>query len=317
MNPKILTVDQAKNWLQQHKPICVVTPSCRAVAQATLGIEHSVSSVDALADKTEVSGVFLFGGGSMIDAGKAWRQKRQQNIPLLVCPSLWGSGAEVSPIAVVWRDGKKVPLIDDALLPDAVVYLPEIAPLIPPKMAVYGKGDAFSHAVEGFLSPLAKPPLRSSLAELLRQMIAQANTVDPVWFSLSGRACFLQSQSSVGLIHGIAHEVEPLIMANDGASAVGHAAITSTLLFPVLSFVVHRTKAIPGKGKELFDQYGIDVAILLSIFRSMFDDGLYEKVMLHAKECWRSILRNPCTRTNSALVKSKDLQYLLDREFLS
>ena len=51
--------------------------------------------------------LIVIGGGTLMDEAKIWRAHNAPGIRLIVIPSLWGSGAEVSPVAVLNRRVKR------------------------------------------------------------------------------------------------------------------------------------------------------------------------------------------------------------------
>ena len=91
--------------------------------------------------RARVTEVICIGGGTLLDIAKAWRADRSPAIRLIAVPSVWGSGAEVSPIVVLNDGGKKMIRMDDRFLPDEVVYWPELAQGLPERVARAGCGD--------------------------------------------------------------------------------------------------------------------------------------------------------------------------------
>ncbi len=152
--------------------------------------------------------LIVIGGGSLIDEAKLWKYNEAPNVELIAIPSIWGSGAEVSPVAVRNSGINKEIFVDPALVPDYACFWPELAETVPEELAKYACGDAWSHAIEGFLSPLADKMLQEDLSSVIRQMLELPLSNDPRWFEPSARACAGQARSSVGLVHGIAHTLE-------------------------------------------------------------------------------------------------------------
>jgi alcohol dehydrogenase class IV len=233
-------------------------------------------------------------------------------VELIVIPSIWGSGAEVSPIAVRNRDGKKEIRMDPKLLPDARLVWPELAAAIPPDRVRVACGDCWAHALEGFLSPLATQALRAELASLLAQMLATPINNDPVWFELGARACAGQARSSVGLVHGIAHTLEGVLRARHPGADWGHAKLCSLFLWPVMRF----NEQASGKWQQLLAEHGLPPRAILEVLRTLFDAEAYEQALPVLKEQWLSVLRDPCSRTNSALVRPASLDFFARQQFL-
>ena len=258
-----------------------------------------------------VQSLIVVAGGTLIDEAKVWRLENAPYLELVVIPSIWGSGAEASPIAVRNRGGKKEIRMDPRLQPDARAILPELAASIPPERAKLGCGDCWAHALEGFLSPLADAALRVELAVLINQVLPCRLTNDPVWFDFSARACAGQARSSVGLVHGIAHTLEGILRAQQPAADWGHARLCSLFLWPVMRF----NELASGKWREISAQYGVDAARVMSVIRSFFDGPVYDSVLPALREHWVSVLSDPCSRTNSALVRPACLEFFVGRGF--
>jgi len=260
-------------------------------------------------EPTKISGetrrVVAIGGGTLLDIAKAWWADQSPDTHLIVVPSLWGSGAEVSPIVVANVEGRKDIRIDDRFLPDHVVYWPELADDIPDSLARAACGDSWSHALEGFLSPLADGALRREIAKLLSRMQSASLGNSPEWFKLSAEACAAQARSSVGLIHGIAHTLEGPLCTRFPDQGWGHAKLCSSFLAPVMAF----NGQADGKSNRLLAEYGIDVEGILKVVRELHDARAYRAALPLLIENWRMILRDQCTRTNVRLVRSADIEF--------
>ncbi|HED66932.1 MAG TPA: iron-containing alcohol dehydrogenase [Planctomycetes bacterium] len=255
----------------------------------------------------------VLGGGAMIDEAKVWRRETRPDLWLAALPSLFGSGAEASPVAVLNRDGVKKIEVDERLLPDVRVVWPELLEDLPPARLRAAAGDALSHALEGFLSPLADEELRGSLAEILAGLLALPLAPDPDWFEASAAACAAQSRAGVGLVHGIAHQLEGRLAGErDGAGfAFGHAKLCSLFLAPVLAF----DRAHSPKLAELAVLHGIDLAVLETRAWQLFDGEDYSRCLPALEANWRAVLLDPCTRTNSVLVRPQHLAFFTEERF--
>jgi alcohol dehydrogenase class IV len=251
--------------------------------------------------------LIVVGGGTLIDRGKVAAKDRNPPLRLVAIPSLWGSGAEASPIAVLDRGGAKEIRIDPKYLPDHRVIWPELASSVPPRLALCACGDCWAHALEGFLSPLADAALRAELAGLMRQMLDLPLANDPRWFELSARACAAQARSSVGLMHGIAHSIEGPLRSAEPQRGWGHAAIIAAVFLPVFHFDQETSM----RCDELARDSGLDVAAIAAVARALFDREAYERLRPAIAEHWPRILRDPSTRTNCALVRPSHVDHFL------
>lgn len=237
----------------------------------------------------------VVGGGQLMDKAKFWRRDHSPGSWLCAVPSLWGSGAEASPVAVRTVDDKKDAQLDASLLPDARAVLPPLTSTIPADIARWGMGDTWSHALEGFLSPLASQKVRADGARLINdELLTTALEPSPAWFELSAKACVVQANSGVGLVHAIAHVLEPKLQA------YGHARLCSLYLWPVFMFNSERG----GKVEKLFEEYGIDRVSLVTTIKQFFDAEEYRELLPALNAHWSEIIRHPLSRINCTLVRS-------------
>jgi alcohol dehydrogenase class IV len=178
------------------------------------------------------------------------------------------------------------------------VVWPELAATIPAERARMACGDVWAHALEGFLSPLAKPELRRELAGLLQEMLRLPLGNDPAWFDVSAQACAAQARSSVGLVHGIAHTLEE-------KGPWGHAQLCATYLLPVMRFNLE----VSAKPQALLAEFAIDRDAVLRALSALHDPETYRRSLPVLSENWKSVLRDPSTRTNCALVRPQHLDF--------
>ncbi len=255
--------------------------------------------------------LLVIGGGVLIDRAKVWRKENKPDMKLIAIPSIWGSGAENSPIAVIDEGGKKIIQMDLEYLPDVRVIWNALSETIPEERIKYACGDVWSHALEGFLSPIASGEVRNELTDVVKSLERLAIKNDPAWFEFSARACAGQAKSSAGLVHGIAHTLEGLMKQEYPEKYFGHAQLCGTYLWPVFSLNMELTNKID----NLFDQYGIDKAKVIDTLKKLFDENVYNLALPVLQDNWRSVLRDPSTRTNCALVRPSHLSHFTDRKF--
>ena len=256
----------------------------------------------------ELDTLIVIGGGSLIDQAKVWRALQAPGTRLIAIPSIWGSGAEVSPVAVLDRDGAKEIHVGNEYLPDVRCLWPELADTIPKPHARHACGDAWAHALEGFLSPLAGIGLQGELAEVIREMSALPLAADPRWFEVSARACAGQARSSVGLVHGIAHQLEGALRSAYPEAGWGHARLCSVFLLPVMAF----NREHSDKWVRLAGEHGIDDQAVLRLLRELHEPEAYAQALDLLDEHWMAVLRDPCSRTNSALVRPASKSFFVE-----
>jgi alcohol dehydrogenase class IV len=236
------------------------------------------------------------GGGTLLDAAKAAAKRRPDPVVLVAIPTLWGAGAEASPVVVL---GDEI-TVDAAQLPDHVVLWPELTESVPAELRRWGAADVWAHAVEAIASPLATSELRAELAAIVDALAG----MDPVggdprtWLELSGRACSAQARAAVGLAHGIAHVLRGHL---DG---FGHAR----LIAAVLPAVVRRLATEAPRWRET----GLDAATIAPKLDALTSPEDTRAVLDAVRERWPVVLRDPCTRTNGYLVRRGELEALQD-----
>ena len=202
--------------------------------------------------------------------------------------------------------------MDAAYLPYARVMWPELADTIPEGRAREALGDTWANALEGFLSPLADDELRLEISSLIQMMLQQPLAKDPSWFELSAQATAAQARSGVGLVHGIAHTLEGLLIAAQPENGWGHARLCSIFLWPVMRFNFHQNSV----GHELFLKYGISTENVLKVAKQLYSESLYRLALPLLQTHWKSILRDPCTRMNSVLVRPPHVDFFTAQDFL-
>lgn len=124
--------------------------------------------------------VIALGGGSTIDAAKSilafGTNIMQTNAPnytkplFIAIPTTSGTGSEVTSFAVITRDEKKIPLVDDSLIPDIAIIDADFVKTVPPQITADTAIDALTHAIEAYVSTDASD-FSDALAEKAVKMI--------------------------------------------------------------------------------------------------------------------------------------------------
>jgi hypothetical protein len=242
--------------------------------------------------------IVVVGGGELMDRAKALRPAGA-GLKLALIPSIWGSGAEASPIVVRSHAGRKEIRLAPESLPDVIVYWPELAHSVPAARQRTACGDCWAHALEGFLSPLATADLRQGLAEVIRRMLALPLAYDPQWFELSALACAGQAQAGAGLVHGIAHTLEGPLWQQQPEKNWHHAKLCSVFLSPVMRL----NRENSNHWRELMADYRLAEDGILPVLHELFEPDQYRAALPVLRAEWRNVLRDPCSRTNSVLVR--------------
>ncbi len=299
---------QAVDRLRDLAPTASAVWATESVAERVKAVLPSEQLLAQPDDElpTGISTLVVVGGGLLIDRAKFVSRNSGREMTLVAIPSIWGSGAEASPITVLNRGDHKEIEVHEKYLPDEVLYWPGLAESIPSCRARFACGDVWAHAIEGFLSPLSCGALRTKIATLVREMLEVPLGVDPRWFELSSRACAAQSQSSVGLVHGLAHTLECELSQHPSAHGWGHAELCSLLLAPVFRF----NDTASQKQRELLCDYQLPAEELEGIFDQLFDESSFQALQPTLERVWPQVLRDPCTRTNCSLVRRNSLSVL-------
>ena len=215
--------------------------------------------------------VIAFGGGSVIDAGKAVaalitnreplveylevvgraRPLEERSVPMIAIPTPAGTGAEVTRNAVLLVEERrvKVSLRSASMLPVVAIVDPELTYSLPPDVTASTGLDALTQCLEPFVSPkgnpLADAVAREGLrraAGALRRVMRDGSDVearrDMAVASLCGGLAL--ANAKLGAVHGFA---APL----GGMFPVPHGVACARLLAPVAEVNV---RALRERGTE-------------------------------------------------------------------
>ena len=177
--------------------------------------------------------VFLLtgGGGTAIDVAK-YVKLNNPEAKLAVIPTTAGSGSEATRFAVLYKDGKKLSITDENIIPDYVMFDPELLKYLPEYHRKSSALDAFSHALESFWSVNAnsqsKEFSREALANITRMLENYPASYDPAKMLMSsytaGKAINI-SQTTAG--HAMCYRITGIF-----GTAHGHsAALCNRVLF--------------------------------------------------------------------------------------
>ena len=210
--------------------------------------EDMIAKIFAAADYDAYSRVIAIGGGTIMDIGKLMVLKRPASIndlffgrepivrekKLIAVPTTCGTGSEVTKTSVaIVGDGKggttKLGLLDEDLIADTAVLIPELLKSLPHQPFAESLIDALIHAIESYLSP-SKATMTSELfgegaiRTILKALKAMQDGVD-IKAAYAGElltaACYAGIaflQAGCGIIHGVSYPMSGKYFVTHGAA---------------------------------------------------------------------------------------------------
>jgi maleylacetate reductase len=164
-------VGESVEALGCHRVLVLATPHQKADAEAlserlgslsvgvfACAVMHTpVDVTDAamkVVEKTGADCVVSLGGGSTTGLGKAIAYRT--DLPQVVIPTTY-AGSEVTPILGQTEGGRKTTVRNASILPEVVIYDPELTRGLPVAMSVTSGLNAMAHAVEGLYAQDRNP----------------------------------------------------------------------------------------------------------------------------------------------------------------
>ena len=121
------------------------------------------------------------GGGSAIDVAKCVKLWSGAGVPLIAVPTTAGTGSEATHFAVLYRNGEKTSVSNEACLPDAILFDPSLLETLPEYHRKASMLDALCHGMESFWSVKATEESREyafqSVQSVLSNMTAYLRNV--------------------------------------------------------------------------------------------------------------------------------------------
>ncbi|HET7467510.1 MAG TPA: iron-containing alcohol dehydrogenase [Candidatus Dormibacteraeota bacterium] len=249
--PVIVTTRSLREKARQLELRPASSPVTVVVSQHAPMTEIESAFNDALA--SDVDGVVSFGGGSAIDAGKiiALRLAEQYGIDdrglrHIAIPTTLSAAELASGAGYTDADGTKAGMRDPRLLPNVVIYDPEVTLDTPMELWLSTGIRALDHAVEGCLAEGEHPFNDVMALEAIRRLfdslprakadprnleVRQENQL-AAWFSFT-----LPGASASGLSHVMGKQI--------GARHGIPHGVTSCLLLPHVMRYVGRKQTLP------------------------------------------------------------------------
>ena len=289
--------------------------------------------------------VIAVGGGSALDVGKAiaglahapgtvseyfhGRTVEAKGLPFIAVPTIAGSGAEVTPNAVLTDEerGIKASIRGAHLMADVAIIDPELMLTCPRDVTAFSGMDALCQALEAYVSRGATPLTDSLAADSAVRLIENlplahrdGNDLHPrtevALGSLMGAMAF--SNARLGLVHGLAHPFGVL-------TGLPHGLICGLLLPIIMRFNLPTSAgkyARIARGVGLADAATPDDAAASSLIAEI--EGLNVRMGLDAhrpklhipKDKWPDVtaqtLSSGSTKSNPREVTAWDIQQMLE-----
>ena len=293
--------EKLRNWTQGKNRILLV---CDGFAAASQRFSRFFDSLEAPAElftdfkpnpiyESVVEAVRLFrekkcdciiavGGGSAIDVAKCVKLyanakgsgengaflKQEHNpaqIPFLAMPTTAGTGSEATRFAVIYFEGEKQSISDTGIIPDTVLFDPEVLRDLPDYQRKSTMLDALSHAIESYWSVNSTEESMEFSSAAIKEILANmegylANTGEGNEAMLkaaytAGRAINI-TQTTAG--HAMCYKITSIF-----GCAHGHTAmLCNRVLFPWM--LKNTDKCTDPRGKKHLETVFKGIAMAMS-----------------------------------------------------
>lgn len=295
--------------------------------------------------------IVAIGGGSPIDAAKAmWVFYEHPNVtfeqltvpfsfpPLrtrarfCAIPSTSGTATEVTAFSVITDYGKgvKYPLADFNITPDVAIVDPAVAADMPQTLAAYTGMDAFTHALEAYVSTMRcayTDPLAMAALKTVNRRILEAYKGD-----ISARAEMHDAQCLAGMafsnaLLGITHSMAHKTGAAFSGGHIVHGCANAMYLPKVIAFNA-RDEETASRYAEVARELGLEQSVQALIGRVReLNAGLsipariqdYERGIIGEKEFKELLPRiaegaveDACTGSNPRKISVAEMEKLLE-----
>ena len=253
---------------------------------------HTPTDVTAEAlgvvESTGADCTIAIGGGSTTGLGKALAFRT--DAPQIVIPTTY-AGSEVTPILGQTEDGVKTTVSDAKILPEVVIYDPELTYGLPVAMSVTSALNALAHAAEALYAQNRNPITSLQAREGIEALIRALPEITDNPASPSGRRNALYGAwlcgtvlGSVGMAlhHKLCHTLGgtfDLPHAETHAIILPHAVAFNEVAVPDLLQPISDTLGSPSAGAGLYDY-----AKKISAPTALKDLGMPEDGIDHAAD---------------------------------
>lgn len=221
--------------------------------------EPTYTAVQKLVDQFKASGADMIvacGGGSVLDAAKLASVlvtdeygvkellddpgRAQKCVPIILVPTTAGTGAEVTPNAIVAVPEKelKVGIVNENMIADYVILDARMIKNLPRKIAAATGVDALAHCIECYTSNKANPfsdlYALEGLDLILNNIMAACN--DPEAMEAKNRMQLAAYYGGLAITASGTTAVHALSYPLGGKYHIAHGVSNAILLAPVMRF---------------------------------------------------------------------------------
>jgi alcohol dehydrogenase len=269
-SPVLPTLGEVKCALEKSGVSFVLAPPVDREPTAEL-----FENVLSFARAEKIDGVLGIGGGSAIDVAKlvaglfdgeqtasevfGINLLRRRALPLICMPTTAGTGAEVSPNAILLdeSDELKKGVVSPHLVPDAAFVDPLLTVSVPPAVTAATGLDALTHCIEAYANKFAHPIVDTYALQGIRLISAHLVRAVRNGNDLEARAALALGSLYGGLCLGPVNTaaVHALAYPLGGKFHVAHGVANALLLPHVLRF---NFSAAPARYAEIAVAFGVE-----------------------------------------------------------
>ena len=198
--------------------------------------------------------IMAVGGGSAIDVAKCIKLDSKKTLNFLVVPTTAGTGSEATRFSVIYKNGEKMSITDDSLIPDAVLFDTKVLKTLPDYQKKATMLDAFSHSIESLWSinstDESKEYAKESIRLIMDNMSTYLDNNEEVFSNmflaanLAGKAINI-SKTTAG--HAMCYKLTTLYGISHGHAAM----LINSELFPYM--LEHIDKCNDNRGKDYLE----------------------------------------------------------------
>lgn len=224
-----------------------------------LPAEPSYTAVQKLVDRFKASGADIIvacGGGSVMDAAKLASVlvtneygvkellddpgRARKCVPIILIPTTAGTGAEVTPNAIVAVPERelKVGIVNENMIADYVILDARMIKNLPRKIAAATGVDALAHAIECFTSNKANPFSDTFALQALDLILNNIESAcdDPEAMEAKNRMQIAAFYGGIAINTSGTTAVHALSYPLGGKYHIAHGVSNAILLVPVMRF---------------------------------------------------------------------------------